>query len=109
MDGKTHINFLLPMLQSFTELAVIDSATEITRMTLAGKKTLVQVYSLEELEHIFLLCKMETNLYRLDIKFPDYYEYDYFMFMLVFSEIIKLQSLKVCIILFSFSCKLYFY
>ena len=71
-------------------------------MTLAGKNTKIEIYSLEEMELMLLLCQMEIILYQLAIVFPSNNNLEYLKIISSLLETIKLKSYKVCFILFPF-------
>ena len=90
--GKKIVQFLL---RDTNDDALINSAEDITLMTLAGKKTHIEVISVEEINNMLLLCQLETNLDHLVVLFEE----DYKEIINILLQIIKLKNLKVCFIL----------
>ena len=76
--------------------ALTNSSVEITKMTLAGERTSIEVESVDEAKNLLLLCKQKVELYSLVVNFVRIEEYEEFKSL--FFQIITL--LQVC---FSFS------
>ena len=78
--------------------ALTNYSVEITKMTLAGERTSIEVGSVDEAKNLLLLCKQKVELYNLVVNFVRVKEYEEIKSL--FFQIIKSQFLQVC---FSFS------
>ena len=78
---------------------MINSVDEISRMTLAGENTVIQVNNLVEAKNMLLLCQKEIKLNILSVDFVDM---DYDELKNICLQIIKLKNLKVCFIILPF-------
>ena len=77
-----------------------NSSVEITKMTLAGEKTSIEVESIDEVKNLLFLCKQKVVLYNLVVNFVCIEEYEELKSL--FFEIVKLNHLQVCF-LFQFN------
>ena len=77
---------------------MINSADEISRMTLAGNTTAIKVNNLEEAKHMLLLCKLKINLFRCTFCLTNILNFDkyYSELMNIYLKIMEIENLKVC-------------
>ena len=71
-----------------------NSSVEITKMTLAGEKTSIEVESIDEVKNLLFLCKQKVVLYNLVVNFVCIEEYEELKSL--FFEIVKQHHLQVC-------------
>ena len=71
-----------------------NSSVEITKMTLAGVKTSIEVESIDEVKNLLFLCKQKFVLYNLVVNFVCIEEYEELKSL--FFEIVKQHHLQVC-------------
>ena len=71
-----------------------NSSVEITKMTLAGEKTSIEVESIDEVKNLLFLCKQKVILYNLVVNFVCIEEYEELKSL--FFEIVKQHHLQVC-------------
>ena len=90
VNGQTFLHYLI---KNCTGDALKNSSVEITKMTLAGVKTSIEVESIDEVKNLLFLCKQKVILYKLIVNFVCIEEYEELKSL--YFEFVKINHLQV--------------